>query len=226
MGPQLTPYDTHDLGGLLRPGKNVVALFAYHYGCYNAFSVNQRAGLWAELALTAAVGSPAGETIIGTDAGWRVRPFAGYRRDRQGRLALCVLNASLDPVAQARLLVSEEHAYRLLRADGEEQDVQLVGRDGEYDVLGDAGSYLDLGFRVDGLGWMREHLSHAETVASAISGSARKRGCWAYGCTRRTMATSSGRQRMGSRWNMCSPSWRHILRFRRMICAFMADGWG
>jgi hypothetical protein len=83
VGPQLTPYDTHDLGGLLRPGKNVVAVFAYHYGCDNAFSVNQRAGLWAELALTAAVGSPAGETIIGTDAGWRVRPFAGYRRDRQ-----------------------------------------------------------------------------------------------------------------------------------------------
>jgi len=57
------------------------------------------------------------------------------RRDHQGLLALCVLNASMDRVARVRLHVRVEHGYTLLRANGGEQVVQIVGRDGEYGIL-------------------------------------------------------------------------------------------
>ncbi len=77
-GPQWVSYDTHDLTTRLRPGRNVVAVMAYCYGCPNNFSVDQRAGLWTQLEAA----MPGGQQItVGTDASWKVRRAEGWRRD-------------------------------------------------------------------------------------------------------------------------------------------------
>lgn len=98
VGPHWTPYDTHDIGRLLRPGKNVIAVFAYHYGCKNGYSFSQRAGVWVEAHLA----SSNGQKIIGSDATWKTRTITGYRRDKEllngldGRL-IEIFDATKDP---------------------------------------------------------------------------------------------------------------------------------
>ena len=57
------------------------------------------------------------------------------RRDADGNLVIPLINASFDSVTGVRLHVRGNHGWRLLRANGEEQEVQAVGRDGEYAVL-------------------------------------------------------------------------------------------
>lgn len=77
-GPQWVYYDTHDLAGRLRPGRNVIAILALHYGRENNFSVDQRAGLWVQLEAA----RPDGTMLtLGSDASWKVRRAEGWRRD-------------------------------------------------------------------------------------------------------------------------------------------------
>lgn len=79
-GPQWTSYDTHDLAKLIKPDGNIIAVLAYHYGCRNAYSREQRAGFWAQLELQFP-----GDTFetIGSDRSWRVRAMQGYRRNNR-----------------------------------------------------------------------------------------------------------------------------------------------
>jgi len=77
-GPQWVYYDTHDLAGLLRPGRNVLAVLAHYYGCENNFSADQRAGLWVQFEAAAPDGSV---MTVGSDASWKVRQAQGWRGD-------------------------------------------------------------------------------------------------------------------------------------------------
>ncbi len=75
VGPQWMLYDTHDVTPHLRVGANTIAVLAYFHGCRNAWSANQRAGMFAQLEWrlpNADVG------VIGTDASWRMRTVLGY----------------------------------------------------------------------------------------------------------------------------------------------------
>jgi len=76
--PLWTSYDIYDLASNLRPGKNTIAVLAYHYGCANNYTRLPRAGLWAQLNLAGLGGTP---RVIGTDQSWRVRQAEGWRRD-------------------------------------------------------------------------------------------------------------------------------------------------
>jgi len=57
------------------------------------------------------------------------------RRDPQGKLVIPLINASLDAVTGLRLHVREDRPLRLMRLDGGEEEIKVVGRDGEYTVL-------------------------------------------------------------------------------------------
>lgn len=76
--PRWKSYDVHDLTSVLKPGRNVIAVLAYHYGCQNAYSRDERAGLFAQLEIT---GSDGKHQIVGTDETWRVRHAEAWRRD-------------------------------------------------------------------------------------------------------------------------------------------------
>ena len=76
--PRWKSYDTYDVSAVLQPGRNAIAVLAYHYGCQNNYSRDARAGLFVQLDAEAGDGT---RTTIGTDGQWRVRPAQGWRRD-------------------------------------------------------------------------------------------------------------------------------------------------
>ncbi len=109
--PRRKSYDTYQVAQHLAPGANVVAIRAYHYGTParggegwggwsgNAYSVGERAGLWAQLDLELADGQSG---VIATDQAWRVQPARSWRRDVELVNSLVgwteVYDASADPV--------------------------------------------------------------------------------------------------------------------------------
>jgi alpha-L-rhamnosidase len=64
-------YDTHEIGPLLRPGPNVLAVLVMHYGVSSFQYVRGRGGLLAQLEL------PGGPSI-GTDSSWTTVLHAGH----------------------------------------------------------------------------------------------------------------------------------------------------
>jgi hypothetical protein len=78
--PRWTSYDTYDLSPHLRPGRNVIAVLAYHYGFSNAYTRDTRAGLFAQWEITDASGTP---KVAGTDSRWRVRRARAWRADAE-----------------------------------------------------------------------------------------------------------------------------------------------
>ncbi len=91
--PRRKSYDSHDVARHLVPGRNTVAIRAYHFGTPrgdagddtgwgvwsgNSYTVGERAGLWAQLDLTQPDGS---SKTIATDSTWRVRPAKAWNRD-------------------------------------------------------------------------------------------------------------------------------------------------
>ncbi len=99
--PRLKTFDTYDVAGLLQPGRNVIAVRAYHYGLLdtgpgipghtrpdtpygwgtvsgNGYTIGERAALWAQLEIPHDDGEP---LVIGTDDSWRMNPARGWRRD-------------------------------------------------------------------------------------------------------------------------------------------------
>ena len=94
-----TSYDTYDVSSRLKPGKNTLAVLAYHYGTPNGYSRGVRAGLFAQLELKGAGGAP--PMIIGTDKSWRVRPAQAWNRNahliNQGLGVTEIYDAQRDP---------------------------------------------------------------------------------------------------------------------------------
>ena len=87
--PRRKTYDTYQVAEHLTPGANVIAVRAYHYGTPprgdgwggwsgNAYTVGERAGLWAQLDMESADGAV---QSIGTDESWRLRPARGWQRE-------------------------------------------------------------------------------------------------------------------------------------------------
>ena len=84
--PRFKTYDTHDVAAALRPGRNVIAVRAYHFGqpvhgsgwnsmSGNSFTVGERAGLWAQIEITDADGAT---RVSGTDPDWRLLPSPAW----------------------------------------------------------------------------------------------------------------------------------------------------
>lgn len=71
-------YDTYDLAASMGRGRNCIAILAYHYGCHNAYTRDDRAGFFAQLEVFLPDGS---QQVIGTDETWRVQEARGWRRD-------------------------------------------------------------------------------------------------------------------------------------------------
>ncbi|NLF02340.1 MAG: family 78 glycoside hydrolase catalytic domain, partial [Anaerolineales bacterium] len=91
-------YDTYDVADRLVPGRNVIAVLGYRYGCQNAYSRDDRAGLFAQLDVALHGGE---QYSLGTDETWRVRPAQAWRRDVRP-INICVgvtevYDANLDP---------------------------------------------------------------------------------------------------------------------------------
>ncbi len=87
--PRQKMYDTYDVAKLLKPGKNTIAVRAYYYGTQNspgevkpragtAYTVGERAGLWAEIGMEGADGK---KQIIGTDETWGIYRAKAWDRD-------------------------------------------------------------------------------------------------------------------------------------------------
>ena len=97
--PRWTSFDTYDVGPRLRPGKNTVAVLAYHYGASNSYTRDARAGLFVQLEMNKADGT---RQVIGTDKQWLVRSARGWRRDVDPINSAVgvteVYDANLDPV--------------------------------------------------------------------------------------------------------------------------------
>ena len=91
------------MAALLQPGRNAIAVRAYHYGCQNNYSRDARAGLFAHLDAEGADGT---STVIGTDAEWRVRPAEGWRRD----VGLVSVTVGVTEVYDARADPPDWHA--------------------------------------------------------------------------------------------------------------------
>jgi alpha-L-rhamnosidase len=99
-------YDRYDVGSHLRPGKNTIAVLAYHYGMPNGYTRDAPPGLFVQLEI---IDSNGLRQIIGTDDQWRVRHALGWRRmdshdytdlgfANNGQIAVTeVYNANLDP---------------------------------------------------------------------------------------------------------------------------------
>ncbi|MDQ3667916.1 MAG: glycoside hydrolase family 78 protein [Acidobacteriota bacterium] len=90
--PRLKNYDSYDVAKYLKQGKNTIAIRAYHYGTQNspgepkprpgtAYSVGERAGLWAEIEMQDGTGK---SQILGTDDSWRI--YRARAWDRQTKL--------------------------------------------------------------------------------------------------------------------------------------------
>jgi alpha-L-rhamnosidase len=70
-------YDTYDVGHLLRPGANVIAVLVLHYGVSTFQYVRERGGLLAQMDITTATGS---RFTVATDRTWRGTMHPGYDR--------------------------------------------------------------------------------------------------------------------------------------------------
>ena len=93
--PRFKTYDTYDVAAALRPGRNVIAVRAYHFGqpvegegwnsmSGNSFTVGERAGLWAQIEVTDAGGAT---HVSGTGPDWRLLPSPAW--DRRTPLVNC-----------------------------------------------------------------------------------------------------------------------------------------
>jgi hypothetical protein len=71
-------YDVLDVGALLRPGCNVIAVVARHFGPSTFHVIPQEAGLLAQLTVTTADGA---QIVIPTDESWRAIPHPGHIAD-------------------------------------------------------------------------------------------------------------------------------------------------
>lgn len=72
--PHRLPFYRHDVGHLLQPGKNVIAVRVNRFGEETFLHIVSTPGLWASLEI-------AGETRGGSNATWRVCRDPGYRED-------------------------------------------------------------------------------------------------------------------------------------------------
>ncbi len=70
-------YDTYDVKGLLKPGKNVISILVMHYGVSNFQYIAARGGLLAQLDMVTARGK---KISIGTDRTWKGIPHPSYSR--------------------------------------------------------------------------------------------------------------------------------------------------
>lgn len=86
LGPDWTPYDTHDLTAHLVAGNNTIALLGYYYGIRNCFSVDQPPGLFVQLDAELPEQQ---RVVIGSDASWKVKIVKGYRRDVRINSGIC-----------------------------------------------------------------------------------------------------------------------------------------
>ena len=84
--PEYQRYDVHEIGALLHPGRNVLAVLAHVYGMDTAWYERSRScwqrtfgdgGLWCCLSLESAEGT----LWWGTDASWRVTRSQAWRED-------------------------------------------------------------------------------------------------------------------------------------------------
>ena len=84
--PRFKTYDTYDVAAALRPGRNVIAVRAYHYGSPaqgsgwgstsgNGYTAGERAGLWAQVEVTDAGGA---RQVSGTGPDWRLLPSPAW----------------------------------------------------------------------------------------------------------------------------------------------------
>lgn len=101
--PRRKSYDTYNVTTHLKPGRNIIAVRAFHYGetqgptqSGNFWTVGERTGLWVQLEIEDSSGHI--ETI-GTNSSWRVCPAQGWDRSGTGvNPTLCtVYDASKDP---------------------------------------------------------------------------------------------------------------------------------
>lgn len=76
--PDCKSYDTHDISGLLKKGRNAIAVLTWFTGALNNYSSDERAGLWAQLECVDAAGRL---RVVGTDDSWRIRQAKGFSRD-------------------------------------------------------------------------------------------------------------------------------------------------
>jgi alpha-L-rhamnosidase len=87
--PHHQSYDILDVRGLLREGKNTIAIRVYHQPGKRSYHFSGRAGLLAQLDIY----SNAGTISIGTDDGWKVTPDASWDKDapriNRFQLAVC-----------------------------------------------------------------------------------------------------------------------------------------
>jgi len=72
--PQYQTYDTYEVGPLLRPGPNAVAVLAHNYALGTHWSHRGRGGLIAQLNVRTASGAH----TVATDAAWKVRRAQAY----------------------------------------------------------------------------------------------------------------------------------------------------
>ena len=71
--PEHFTYDCYDIGGFLKPGRNVIEVVARYYGVGTFHQIPQQAGLLAEIDV--------GGRIIGTDASWESAPVEWLRQE-------------------------------------------------------------------------------------------------------------------------------------------------
>lgn len=76
--PRHYQYDVIDVTTLLRPGRNVIAVVARHYGVSNFHQVPLEAGVLAQLEVTTATGDM---LMIATDETWKARESAAAVKD-------------------------------------------------------------------------------------------------------------------------------------------------
>lgn len=81
--PHRMPYDTYDLRGLLREGRNALAVLVHSPGVsLNNYTATGRPGLTAQLALHDADGT---RTVIGSDRLWKCSAQSGWNEDTPRR---------------------------------------------------------------------------------------------------------------------------------------------
>ena len=78
--PRWKSYDTYDVAAALQPGRNAIAVLAYHYGCQNNYSRDARAGLFVQLDAEAGDGT---RTTMGTDGHVAGAPGTGLAARRR-----------------------------------------------------------------------------------------------------------------------------------------------
>ena len=70
--PDHFQYDTHEVGGLLKAGKNRIEVIARYFGCGTFHQIPQQAGFRAELHTK--------DTVLGTDSSWLAAPSKAWKQ--------------------------------------------------------------------------------------------------------------------------------------------------